>query len=270
MISIFTFPILKLKTADDCPRWKCVFFFSSRRRHTRFKCDWSSDVCSSDLPYCKQVEPALEALVKEDPKIRVVYRELLVDDPDLRILLHECLERRLDLLAIGAAVVEELDDGHVALGVAADRRGRVREQLLAIGRDHLARIRRLVLLDLRLGGPQHLDHELRVLEEVVVDDRLHRLLLLGCERVGSPGRGSDRACEQHGEGEAAKKCRHGKKTLGAEESGGGHAPARRQAQSRRAPAQGLPSRLASSWMFWARCLAGPAGGCLMARGACLR
>src|SRR6202034_3617985 len=25
-----------------------VFFFSSRRRHTRFDCDWSSDVCSSD------------------------------------------------------------------------------------------------------------------------------------------------------------------------------------------------------------------------------
>src|SRR5260370_35987860 len=25
------------------------FFFSSRRRHTIFKCDWSSDVCSSDL-----------------------------------------------------------------------------------------------------------------------------------------------------------------------------------------------------------------------------
>src|SRR5260221_1023367 len=27
----------------------CVFFFSSRRRHTRSLCDWSSDVCSSDL-----------------------------------------------------------------------------------------------------------------------------------------------------------------------------------------------------------------------------
>src|SRR5689334_23727892 len=26
------------------------FFFSSRRRHTRWNCDWSSDVCSSDLP----------------------------------------------------------------------------------------------------------------------------------------------------------------------------------------------------------------------------
>src|SRR5690606_5415494 len=27
------------------------FFFSSRRRHTRFSRDWSSDVCSSDLNY---------------------------------------------------------------------------------------------------------------------------------------------------------------------------------------------------------------------------
>src|SRR5260370_15035571 len=27
----------------------CLFFYSRRRRHTRFKCDWSSDVCSSDL-----------------------------------------------------------------------------------------------------------------------------------------------------------------------------------------------------------------------------
>ena len=27
-----------------------VFFFSSRRRHTRYIGDWSSDVCSSDLP----------------------------------------------------------------------------------------------------------------------------------------------------------------------------------------------------------------------------
>src|SRR2546430_11419110 len=30
-------------------RLMIFFFFSSRRRHTRFDCDWSSDVCSSDL-----------------------------------------------------------------------------------------------------------------------------------------------------------------------------------------------------------------------------
>src|SRR5260370_41886306 len=39
-----------------------VFFFSSRRRHTRFKCDWSSDVCSSDLRGVEQqAVPPLEA-----------------------------------------------------------------------------------------------------------------------------------------------------------------------------------------------------------------
>src|SRR5438034_9146819 len=31
------------------PRMCLFFFFSSRRRHTRSLCDWSSDVCSSDL-----------------------------------------------------------------------------------------------------------------------------------------------------------------------------------------------------------------------------
>src|SRR2546430_13359503 len=30
-------------------RVRRLFFCSSRRRHTRFDCDWSSDVCSSDL-----------------------------------------------------------------------------------------------------------------------------------------------------------------------------------------------------------------------------
>src|SRR5689334_11947260 len=35
-----------------------VFFFSSRRRHTRWNCDWSSDVCSSDLPAPLAIRPA--------------------------------------------------------------------------------------------------------------------------------------------------------------------------------------------------------------------
>src|SRR2546430_1849907 len=34
------------------------FFFSSRRRHTRFDCDWSSDVCSSDLTTIGPFEPS--------------------------------------------------------------------------------------------------------------------------------------------------------------------------------------------------------------------
>src|SRR5256886_6732012 len=35
------------------------FFFSSRRRHTRFDCDWSSDVCSSDLRHVAARQPAV-------------------------------------------------------------------------------------------------------------------------------------------------------------------------------------------------------------------
>src|SRR5437763_11324700 len=33
-----------------CNSTTSFFFFSSRRRHTRYIGDWSSDVCSSDLP----------------------------------------------------------------------------------------------------------------------------------------------------------------------------------------------------------------------------
>src|SRR5207237_6593630 len=41
-----------------------IFFFSSRRRHTRFKCDWSSDVCSSDLALrCSGVLVFVRAMV---------------------------------------------------------------------------------------------------------------------------------------------------------------------------------------------------------------
>src|SRR5437762_10960313 len=40
----------------------CVFFFSSRRRHTRYIGDWSSDVCSSDLVrYAAEGEPMMKA-----------------------------------------------------------------------------------------------------------------------------------------------------------------------------------------------------------------
>src|SRR3989475_7847323 len=46
----FFFSSRRRHTLFDCDCSSNVFFFfSSRRRHTRFDCDWSSDVCSSDL-----------------------------------------------------------------------------------------------------------------------------------------------------------------------------------------------------------------------------
>src|SRR5690606_39453515 len=41
-----------------------LFFFSSRRRHTRFSRDWSSDVCSSDLPAALDVGARVDDLAR--------------------------------------------------------------------------------------------------------------------------------------------------------------------------------------------------------------
>src|SRR5690349_22913710 len=42
-----------------------IFFFSSRRRHTRSLRDWSSDVCSSDLPYADMAASTLTRLLDQ-------------------------------------------------------------------------------------------------------------------------------------------------------------------------------------------------------------
>src|SRR5437762_9225273 len=62
---------------DACMKYYCItmtvgvvcFFFSSRRRHTRYIGDWSSDVCSSDLPVALEVRQGLlgEPVATVDP-----------------------------------------------------------------------------------------------------------------------------------------------------------------------------------------------------------
>src|SRR2546422_11564386 len=58
-----------------------VFFFSSRRRHTRCSRDWSSDVCSSDLttPRSALVQ-SLGRLATTDPAVQAEITELLVSE----------------------------------------------------------------------------------------------------------------------------------------------------------------------------------------------
>src|SRR5437588_5946282 len=65
------------------------FFFSSRRRHTRSLCDWSSDVCSSDLAsfrtFCNRRHVMDDARLTETEMIRLL-RDLAdqpLPDPDL-------------------------------------------------------------------------------------------------------------------------------------------------------------------------------------------
>src|SRR5262245_62615858 len=87
-----------------------IFFFSSRRRHTRCLSDWSSDVCSSDLPEVSHL--ALERLLllaaglgRQDQPLLL---HLLAELVDLHLsVVDVLLHRRLVLLEIGRASCRE-------------------------------------------------------------------------------------------------------------------------------------------------------------------
>src|SRR5690606_40651691 len=66
------------------------FFFSSRRRHTRFSRDWSSDVCSSDLYLPGDTEMAKRL---GEPEQAYVSRYALGRD------YHKLIRKRLQSLA---------------------------------------------------------------------------------------------------------------------------------------------------------------------------
>src|SRR6266478_9243609 len=64
-----------------------VFFFSSRRRHTRFDCDWSSDVCSSDLALHETLSAEVSeetARLAERVRDTRVGRRVVAAPPDAR------------------------------------------------------------------------------------------------------------------------------------------------------------------------------------------
>src|SRR5690606_40349923 len=75
------------------------FFFSSRRRHTRFSRDWSSDVCSSDLAMRDRDETTMGTLrmalaaVKSEEVAGKEARELS-DDEVIAVLSREAKKRR--------------------------------------------------------------------------------------------------------------------------------------------------------------------------------
>src|SRR5690348_18115198 len=87
-----------------------LFFFSSRRRHTRWTGDWSSDVCSSDLPR------------RRDPN-RACY-------PWVALAPRESSAARL----ASAAVVEEVERG-TSDAVTRPRKKRLRSEERRVGKE---------------------------------------------------------------------------------------------------------------------------------------
>src|SRR5699024_12228122 len=76
---------------------RCLFFFfSSRRRHTRSKRDWSSDVCSSDLD---SLTPLLDQIDRQRHALEPIRQHLTGQQPaayrsEERRVGKECRSRR--------------------------------------------------------------------------------------------------------------------------------------------------------------------------------
>src|SRR5688572_32270779 len=80
------------------------FFFSSRRRHTRFDCDWSSDVCSSDLVYLCMEGPQFSTRAESH-----LYRSWNVDVIGMTNLQEAKLAREAELCYATMALVTDYD-----------------------------------------------------------------------------------------------------------------------------------------------------------------
>src|SRR5882762_10385137 len=127
------------------------FFFSSRRRHTIFKCDWSSDVCSSDL---LGVDATLDRVAAQPVAIHHERQRRARGDRDL--LLHE-IEVRAHL-------------GHRVLDLDA--------------RVHLHKVEGAVRVEQELDRPRpYIADRLRQLHRCVADVLAQRLVHYGRRRL---------------------------------------------------------------------------------------
>src|SRR5947209_16048008 len=88
-----------------------LYFFSSRRRHTRYWRDWSSDVCSSDLTVAPPAQVAPDRNIPDE--LAAVCLAALEKDP----------ARRLPTVAAFAARIADYRRHAVAVELAAKGRG---------------------------------------------------------------------------------------------------------------------------------------------------
>src|SRR5438093_10218595 len=115
-----------------------VFFFSSRRRHTRLVSDWSSDVCSSDLKLPAQA-------VYVDQCLRL--------GGQLAKAVHDFFQQVIDLLGFlgaGQFFIEGQAQVHVAAIVVGQQRRGVQVDLGRRSEEHTSELQSLTNLVCRL------------------------------------------------------------------------------------------------------------------------
>src|SRR5215204_7776038 len=86
------------------------FFFSSRRRHTRSLCDWSSDVCSSDLEAERTARSLSQQLARTG--------SLLATELDPAAVLEEVVAQATALLGVDAGALAQLEGDELVVSAA--------------------------------------------------------------------------------------------------------------------------------------------------------
>src|SRR5690606_1485537 len=112
----------------DC--YTLFFFFSSRRRHTRFSRDWSSDVCSSDLE--EELNLKDNNVVRLKLELEKNIRDIELDDriKDLQVQNFEALLSDAQrLLEIGGSTQEEVEKARQNLAIARLEKHKLENEL---------------------------------------------------------------------------------------------------------------------------------------------
>src|SRR5690625_8013909 len=103
------------------------FFFSSRRRHTRWPRDWSSDVCSSDLKYKSQFKIDFKVKTIDDKYLIIRTSKSYRHDRakiffyDFKIGRASCRERVL-MLAVACDIMDTVSMRPTAMNYATHDR----------------------------------------------------------------------------------------------------------------------------------------------------
>src|SRR3712207_8122675 len=96
------------KTAEAHGACRVLFLFSSRRRHTRYWRDWSSDVCSSDLQLMRVYGQALAQIADAEVRLFHIYvHEPLIREGVPGIQMAEEMENLArDLLPLASPLMD--------------------------------------------------------------------------------------------------------------------------------------------------------------------